>query len=157
MSTLGLTGTRDVLPFDALRLLVARRRSLIDRHEMFVTGACRGWDASAGRLLVDWYPERRHVVYVPANREQVDVWWKDSILLEKVESYGGELIIIDMPLGSSYKDRNQWIVDVSSELLACAEYPESHGRSTRSGTWQTVRMARRAGLPVTVDILNGAT
>jgi hypothetical protein len=49
-----------------------------------------------------------------------------------------------------YKERNRDIVRVSRVLLACPLYPESHSRSARSGTWQTVRMARKANIPVIV-------
>ena len=43
-----------------------------------------------------------------------------------------------------YKDRNQDIVNMGTgALLAAPAYPEDDRRSKRSGTWQTIRMARK--------------
>lgn len=42
--------------------------------------------------------------------------------------------------------RNQAIVCISDVLLAAPRYAENDRRSRRSGTWQTVRMARNEGL-----------
>jgi len=44
--------------------------------------------------------------------------------------------------------RNRDIVAASDALLAAPEGPEAS--YPRSGTWATVRMARRAGLPIQI-------
>ncbi len=49
-----------------------------------------------------------------------------------------------------YAARNQDIVDASQKLIAAPRYPEKDERSKRSGTWQAVRMAVKAGKPVTI-------
>lgn len=49
-----------------------------------------------------------------------------------------------------YPARNQDIVDASQKLIAAPRYPEKDERSRRSGTWQAVRMAAKAGKPVTI-------
>ena len=59
-----------------------------------------------------------------------------------------------MPPGTTYKDRNEAIVNRVDELYYCADYPEEDRRSRRSGTWQTVRLARGRGIPVDGIILN---
>lgn len=46
--------------------------------------------------------------------------------------------------------RNQDIVDESAILVAAPQFPENHVNSKRSGTWQTVRMARKAYRPIFV-------
>jgi hypothetical protein len=43
-------------------------------------------------------------------------------------------------------DRNRAIVDACDVLLACPKGPEE----TRSGTWSTIRWARKAGKPVVI-------
>lgn len=43
-----------------------------------------------------------------------------------------------------YKMRNQAIANICDILLAVPDFPEEHSLSTRSGTWMTIRMARKA-------------
>src|SRR5262245_34498427 len=108
---------------------------------VMVTGAAVGLDALMARackhrgLLV-------HTV-VPADRSRVDPDWRE--FCDSCE---------ELPVGTTYRDRNQRLVDlVTASLLAFPQYPEADGRSRRSGTWQCVRMARRAGVPVLLYIL----
>lgn len=54
-----------------------------------------------------------------------------------------------------YRERNKDIVTYSRLILACPLYPENDTRSARSGTWQTVRLARRTQKPVILIIPNG--
>lgn len=51
----------------------------------------------------------------------------------------------------SYLDRNQDIVDASDGLLATPNGPEK----LRSGTWSTVRLARKKGIPIYIVYQNG--
>jgi hypothetical protein len=47
-----------------------------------------------------------------------------------------------------YRDRNYDIVAACDLLIAIPQYPENDSRSERSGTWQTVRIARRARISI---------
>jgi len=47
-----------------------------------------------------------------------------------------------------YRERNRDIVNASDVLIACPAFPEDDRRSQRSGTWQTVRMARDRGIRI---------
>jgi hypothetical protein len=58
----------------------------------------------------------------------------------------------DRWLPRSYRDRNQDIVTCGERLIACPRMAEEE---LRSGTWMTVRMARRALKPVTLVLPNG--
>jgi hypothetical protein len=60
---------------------------------------------------------------------------------------GHNLFAVILP-ALPYKQRNLAIVRASNILLACPLFPENDSRSARSGTWQTVRMARQANEPV---------
>lgn len=51
-----------------------------------------------------------------------------------------------------YKERNHAIVDATSELLAAPDGPER----LQSGTWATVRYARRRGKPVAIVYPDGS-
>lgn len=106
----------------------------------YVTGACEGGDAWIGAFLHRNRPDALHEVIVPADTSQVDWWW------EQPENLGGPGITVTrMPWGTSYADRNQALADRADEVIGFPLFPEADPRSRRSGTWQTIRMARRAG------------
>ena len=119
----------------------------------YTTGACVGVDAFVGAWLWRHAPRARHRVVVPADRSRVEHWWRRRAITEAVGPYGVE--VEEMGAGTTYKDRNQRIVECSDVLIAFPAHGEDDARSRRSGTWQTVRMARRAGLEVRVFVLGG--
>jgi hypothetical protein len=105
----------------------------------YVTGGCIGGDAFIGLWLHDHRPEARHVVIVPADRSRVDPWWLG------LGTDRGNVEIIEMPPGTSYADRNYQVVQRGTMMFGFPAYPEHDPLSVRSGTWQTLRMSRRAG------------
>lgn len=105
--------------------------------DCYITGACTGGDAMIGWWLLHSRPEAEHVVIVPADRSRVDPWWERFTI-------DAEVTVIAMPRGTTYADRNKRLVE-ADQVFAFPEYPEADPRSRRSGTWQTARMARRAG------------
>lgn len=151
MSNLGFTGTR------ATEKHQFKIRSYLESADMlmylrkfdtYVTGGCVGFDALVGRYLRLRFPPpiAHHVVIVPANKSQVDPWWE--------EFDAGTVELIYMDDDTDYRDRNQAIVDRADQIFYCADYPEADGRSKRSGTWMTKRIAEREGVPVHGVILN---
>jgi len=143
---LGFTGTRTINDDDKETIAKFLRTPSfeIDRFQTFVTGACIGVDAYVGELMSRWFPLARHVVVVPSDRSRVDpgylVWASQ---------------IINMPPESSYRDRNLNIVRLSNKLIGFPRYPEHDPRSRRSGTWMTVRIARRLGVTYKTNVLDG--
>jgi hypothetical protein len=107
---------------------------VVDRY---VTGACVGGDAFIGRWLYANRPDAEHVVIVPADRSRVNPWW--------LEAKGRAVTVTEMPPATTYADRNARLVAEGNAVFAFPAYLEDDPRSLRSGTWQTVRMARRAG------------
>jgi hypothetical protein len=103
----------------------------------YITGGARGGDAYIGEWLYRNRRDAEHVVVVPADRSQVDPWW------EKYEP--GRVTVVEMPPGTTYRDRNAVLVKRADVVFGLPAYPEDHPQSRRSGTWQTIRMARRAG------------
>ncbi len=146
---LGFTGTRateERIP-DLLRYVAKPdMRIYLDSFDGYVTGGCRGWDAFIGAHLVLAFPEKTHLVVVPANRSQVDPWW-ETFDLDRV-------LVVYMEDGTDYRDRNTEIVRRSNAVFYCADYPEQHPKSKRSGTWMTKRIAEGLDVPVTGIILN---
>lgn len=148
MNLLGFTGTRQTGDLAPLRDYFGggAMHIYLSRFDGFVTGGCIGFDAFIGEFLALRYPDKMHVVIVPANRSRVDTWWERFDL--------GKIIVIEMPEDSDYRDRNAEICIKSSEIFYCAEYPENHPNSKRSGTWMTVRIANKAGMTVYGIVLN---
>jgi hypothetical protein len=137
--TVGFTGTRSIRDCDLERI-----RAIVlglPPGTTIVTGACIGVDAIVARIAHS--PRYRVHTIVPANRSRVDPYWRKHCDVSE-----------EMALGTDYRARNERIVELSDRLIAIAEYPEDHHRAQRSGTWQTVRIARRAGKTVEVHILN---
>lgn len=110
-----------------------------DTWDGYVTGGCIGIDHFCGVTLVELFPHKHHIVIVPANRSRVAAWWR---LHEGTP--GLNLEVREMSPGTDYKMRNQALVNTSSLLAGFPDFPEWHRASTRSGTWQTIRMARQA-------------
>lgn len=142
---IGFTSTRDLPDFARFEILVTLVNLEADE---FVTAAARGADSLIGRALARRYPDARHRVIVPANRAQIDPWW----LVEP--SLPAHFQIDLMPPTTTYRDRNLALVRSIDELIGYPLYAEDDVRSRRSGTWQTIRLARKAHLLVSVHILD---
>lgn len=97
-----------------------------------VTGGCVGVDACVAMEAT----ARGFTVHtvLPANRGLVDANWRAHCA-----SYE------ELPPGTTYRDRNVRLVEIGTRLFAYPLHGEHDARSKRSGTWQTVRLARKAG------------
>lgn len=145
MTIFGYSGARTITS-DHRGVIHPLLTSFTDSDE-FVTGACTGADATVARTLARLYPDAKHTVIVPTNRDQVEYWWLYRDPVKNLE-------LIFLPPGTSYRDRNCAIVNRVNHLFAFPMHPEMDLRSRRSGTWQTVRLARRAGIDTTVHVLS---
>jgi predicted Rossmann fold nucleotide-binding protein DprA/Smf involved in DNA uptake len=136
--TVGFTGTRSANHRDAGK--IADILAELSPDSTVVTGACVGVDmfvaAIARRLGM-----KVHTV-VPADRSRVGRLWRQNCTTFE-----------EMPPGTDYRDRNERIVALSDRVIAIPEAPEDAPESRRSGTWMTVRIARRAGKSVQVEPL----
>lgn len=146
--TIGFTGSRQ--PFHDPAEILTRTLTGLYRAGQFVTGACTGVDADLGRFLAQAYPDVPQTVIVPAARDRIDRWWlkPDG---DRSRLYPEVTIDVRlMPPGTDYRDRNQAIVDLSTILVGYPQLPEKDPAMRRSGSWQTIRMARAKGIPVHV-------
>lgn len=148
---LGFTGTRH-LDDSVTGKVLAFVDELAAQYDEFTTGACVGFDFVVATHLLKTRPEARHRLVVPQNRSQVEL----DIVHEFISHTGGFATIELMPEGSDYRDRNLRIIEHSDAIVAVAQHPEDAGKSKRSGTWMTVRMADVRSLPVHTLVLNPA-
>lgn len=138
MTRLGITGTRlDPTPIQAALLGIQLHRCRADAKEL-VHGDCLGADAlchDVAKLL------RYRVIVHPPIKPEYRAYREGDVVHEP----------------QTYPVRNANIVHESTRLLAAPALPEDHERSKRSGTWQTVRMARRKRIPIRIIYPDGTT
>lgn len=124
------------------------RRSGVIRPT-FITGAARGGDAFIGRWLVmHWLEHADHLVLVPAIRSQVDWWW-----LRLPPRWQNLVKVEYMPEGTDFAYRNDQIVTRAMHLEGFPELPEA--QAVMSGSWQTLRMARKAEVSSRFTVVGG--
>jgi len=130
--------------------------SELDDVTEFRTGAQWGVDTVAAELGLTLYPEALHVVFVPAAEHNVGV-------VEEVENAGRAGLVRATSVvrltpdasanrSKAYRARNEAMLDGADLVVA---FPSTKQEQNRSGTWMTVRIARKAGLGVAVVPLDG--
>lgn len=124
---IGFTGTRQSITQGQMtalrRLLIAEGEGGAEVHH----GDCVGADTACHVIAVSL--TYRTVVHPPADSFYRGFCPGTEVLQEK-----------------PYLDRNKDIVDACDLLIACPQGPEEQ----RSGTWSTIRYARRQGKPVVI-------
>lgn len=123
---LGFTGTREGM--DRSQADQFTRLILDLRPSEFHFGDCVGADAGAFGLIRAHLPECKTVAHPPTT-DTMRAWCDADIVLHP------EL----------YAVRNEYIANACHHLAAAPLEPHE---VLRSGTWMTVRMARRRGIPV---------
>jgi hypothetical protein len=143
---LGFTGTREGMTEAQKARLVEVMARLEDRtlglvrprriiHE-FHHGACKGADAQAVLIVKSCLSAR--IVAHPS-----DMRWTTVVELSD------EVLDPKPPI-----DRNRDVVDACDHLFAC---PKESSEERRSGTWMTIRYARKVGKPLTIICPDGTT
>lgn len=156
MVTVSFTGSRR-LPPACEDQVWARLRRLADQANNgmiseFVSGAADGIDTFVAVNLSAWCPDTRHRLVVPAaghNRLLAQEWESSRNPNLKVE----RMLVQPGPAALQYRLRDQRMVDLAAGgwVEAFPLYEEQ--RQPRSGTWLTVRLARKAGVKLTINIL----
>ena len=131
----GFTGTRDGMTNEQHRAVIAWMKHR--RPSEFHWGVCVGADSDAFDIVssapdLSFSPPRT-VAHPPERMSmasQADLQFADEV----------------RP-ATDYLSRNRNIVDACDVLLAC---PKEAGEERRSGTWATIRYARRVGRPVVI-------
>lgn len=137
---LGITGTRELLSPERGQALWDVLR---DTPEDTVVhhGCCTGADASAHYAAV---AHSLSVVCHPPSDRKCRAIFPDERDLK-----------VEWRQPRDYLDRDADIVREANYLLAVPLHPEHDPRSKRSGTWATVRMARRKVIPIWLILPGG--
>ncbi len=142
--SIGITGTRN-LPTDnqrhTLRLMVNSFARCVGGERQLHHGMCVGTDECAH--------------YIAAQIPRMKIYGHPGPQSRYRMQAGHDLFTLIYD-AKPFRARNSDIVQASGILLACPRYPEQDARSARSGTWQTIRFARRAHKPVILVIPSGA-
>lgn len=126
----GFTGTREGLtPAQGGALARCVRDSVVTT---FHHGACYGADAEAVVHVQHHHPDA-YIVAHPCTLTKC--------VSERTVKASNAARDVRAPL-----DRNRDIVDTADVLFACPKGPEE----LRSGTWSTIRYARKCGTPVVI-------
>ena len=121
---LGFTGSRDGMTMGQVERFAAELKMLPSLEE-FHHGDCIGADEQAAAMVKRYHPSCKIVIHPPDNSINRAYCHGDDIREEK-----------------SYLARNRDIVDESSNMIAT---PPTREELVRSGTWSTIRYARRTG------------
>lgn len=138
--TVGFTGARRLGTADYAQVVEIVKA--LPEGARIVAGGCIGVDDYVSHI--GHSTGRKVHIVLPSDRSRVASGWQD--VCDTFE---------EMPAGTDYRARNQRIVDLSDRLIAIPEHDEHDPLSRRSGTWMTIRIARKAGKQVDTHVLCG--
>ena len=118
---IGFTGTQDGMSQHQKEQFVLIMQELLPIE--FHHGDCIGADAEAHDIVREFFPDVKITIHPPLNKN------KRAFRVGDVQK---DLL--------SYLDRNKMIVDETNLLIAT---PKGNKEVLRSGTWSTVRYARK--------------
>lgn len=126
----GFTGTQDGTTCEQHTSLVRVLKESVATE--FHYGCCVGADEEAADIIHELVPKPKIIGHPPTNRKKMSRWC--------------EYVCNDMAPAEPYLIRNGRIVEAVDEMIACPKGEEE----LRSGTWATIRFARKCGKPVTI-------
>lgn len=123
---LGFTGSRLLTPRQE-SFVAQRLDRLCTEATHVITGACVGVDSFIARYVDANFPDILNVIVVPSRQDRV---CHEVLKLTRA-------MRLHMPYGTSYRDRNEKIVDLSDEVHAfyCSQ---------SRGTFMTIAIAKKA-------------
>jgi hypothetical protein len=139
MIHIGFTGTQKGLTRKQNERLRSKFRDYLLEYWFLHHGDCIGGDDEADTIGKEYNAHR--IIHPPLN----------PIKRAFCNTKGGDYSILPE---KDYIPRNHDIVDSVSKLIAC---PKEKEEQLRSGTWATIRYARKKKLPIFIIYPNGDT
>jgi hypothetical protein len=134
MRVIAFTGPVEITDVETFVVRCALER--VAPADVYISGAAFGVDTAAALAAVDLYPAAEHRVYVPAA-------WHNAAAVEELRDRGATVVEVDRgdSTAASYMARNGQMV---ADCTALIGFPYTLTEELRSGTWATIRRARRA-------------
>lgn len=124
---IGFTGSRAGMTWGQKEMFIAQLMKLSPSE--FHHGDCLGADSDAHKLVREVFPTVKIVLHPPIAQKFRAFCPADETMREL-----------------DFLERNKEIVNCSDVLIACPSGPEQ----LRSGTWSTVRYAKKSNCPVRI-------
>jgi precorrin-2 methylase len=115
----------------------------LDALDKIIVGGAPGVDELVAMAALEMNSGHSVYAVLPCTTDPEDISWLDRI--------GGWE---QMPAGTTFKQRDARMVELGDRVIAFPLYREDDARMKRSGTWITVRIARKAGKSVEVHVLS---
>ena len=131
---------------DCVSVINRSLMGLTDVGEITTGAAPTGADVEAFYLALAIHPRVRHRVIVPVDCPHAE------LLVRIAKNKGCEIIEVPGKPPKGYMDRNDLLVEHCDVLLS---YPKTPDEELRSGTWATVRRARKAAREIRVFPVTG--
>jgi hypothetical protein len=131
---IAFTGPVEITDVEAYAVRCALERAR--PADVYISGAAYGVDTAAALAAMELHPAAEHRIYVPAA-------WHNAAAVEELRDRGATVIAVDRAdsTAASYMARNERMV---AECTALIGFPYTLTEELRSGTWATIRRARRA-------------
>lgn len=121
------------------------QQAIEDGYECFISGLARGVDLWAAEYVIEMkkkYPNVRLVCAMPFEAHSKGFRGADLWSLRNVLDNADEVVVVSKEYSKfCYKNRNYYMVDNSSRLIAVID-------DFKSGTGQTVNYARKQGIDI---------
>jgi predicted Rossmann fold nucleotide-binding protein DprA/Smf involved in DNA uptake len=147
----GVTGVSRELSADERRVIHNAIKALgMGYDDVFVSGGAFGVDTYAAIVALDVAPEATHHLCLPNGNvfnTSLEALWASmnakNLIIEKADKPG-------------YMARNDLLVKRIGAAGMLLAFPERAAEARRSGTWSTVRRARKLGTQVVILPLDDA-
>jgi hypothetical protein len=160
MSTVSFSGASRRLSTAEVAIVREQIEALHD-VEVFFSGAAKGVDSVAAGIAIRTFPEARHVIIVPRWRGGACGHYGPGVAAAREEArrLGSRLTVLRAPADASseangYLRRDDMLAVNGTHLLA---FPPTRKEQKRgSGTWATIRRARKLDRVLKIVPLDGS-